>query len=173
MLALGYNAFGQQQIRDYQEVQHGEKVFLIDSVSTKVLRIANKQSVNLKPNYVFYNLSKAKFDGEQLASIVKSIFPQQKLDELQSKGLAANPFIGVTLHINRSGRICSVNYMLGTNTGITLAELSILENRMKKELVIEDFLFEDMEQLNYYSLNFSIRPQWVLEGRRWLSFNKY
>lgn len=154
-----------------QELEHGKeysvngKKFVTSKKHrTKYLTLDNLTNVNLKDGYDWYILQEAKYDRNKLSNVFLEVFTTDRIKELQQLTENSNPAIGMTWHIDRTGNVCSVTYRIRADTKISLNEFAQLEDRIKSEIKITDFLFDHMEQLEYYSLTFHIRLSRILDG---------
>lgn len=154
--------YGQIDTRS-KTLQFGEKEFKIDN-RRNGFTLDNENNINLKEGYEWNVLLNAKYDRHLLQKLVLEVFPTNRINELQNKTSNKKPSIHLIWHINPSGEICSVTFLLQDSNVINISEFSSLEDKMKQYIKVTDFKKDDSFSKDFYTLTFRIRLSKILDG---------
>lgn len=159
---LGHYSKGQNLLED-EKLEIGDKKFIVDQRKNG-FTVDNVRNVNLKDGYEWHVLLEGKFSRQKLSEILLDVFPEERILELQEITPNKNPGLSFTWHIDNDGKICSVTYLLQRSNHMELKELSELEDKIKAEILVTDFLSKNVEKRDYYTLTYHIRLSKVLDG---------
>lgn len=164
VFGLGYQVIAQKLEYNSAYVVENKTFIISEKIGESGFMIDNKEGINSEANYKWFILHQGNFDRNQLSDILLDVFPKERIIELQQKDQRNNPAFGMTWHIDRSGNVCAITYRLFKATNIRLKEFSDLEDVIKSEMKVTDFLLPDTEVRDYYTLTFHVRLSKVLDG---------
>ena len=155
-----------QKLEFNKEYVLNKKVFKTsEKIRSDGLTLNNAKNINLQEGYELYVLINTTYDRFKLSDILLNTFSKERIDELKLTSNNSNPAFGMTWHLNQEGTICSITFrFLRSENQIKLEEFSQLEDQLKEEIVVTDFLTEDNKGRNYYSLTLFVNLSKVLDG---------
>lgn len=167
MLFVSFSSQIMAQKLEYQkEYRVDNKTFVTGEKGKKTyITLENKNNLNRKSGYDALNLVDARFDRQKFADLVLQVFPEDRIDELKKTASYGVPAFWVTLHLDRSGKISAISYLLDKNIGFKLSEFSDLEDLIKKEIVLQNLEWSDLKGYDCFMVTLVVSLPKVLDGR--------
>ena len=167
ILLVGFCSQILAQKLDYEkEYTIGDKSFVTSKKgSESALAIENKSNLNRKSGYDALSLMDARFDRQKFADLVLQVFPEDRINKLKKTASYGVPAFWITLHFDRSGKISAIAYLVRENTSIELVELSLLEDLIKKEIVLKNLEWSDLKGYDRFMATFHVSLSKILDGR--------